>query len=588
MSGVRSLLTVSKAALPCVFGIQRTFPLSAHGSAFPAEKEGPRRCSALWLATLLLTSLLSSACAAQRQPGLAPLPPMGWNDWAHYQCGFTEQTILDNARALVRTGLAARGYRTVTIDDCWMLKSRDSRGNLQPDPQRFPHGMKAVAKAVHALGLKFGIYEDAGSQTCGGFAGSGVPQGGGQDHFLQDARLFASWGVDDLKLDGCNVYSAPGDSQDTAYRAAYRAQSAALFETERPVIFSESAPAYFQGTADWYDVLSWVRSYGQLWREGSDIATFDAKAPDAPRFHSVLWNYAYNLPLGRFQSPGNWNDADFIIGGDGGMTPAETRSQLALWSMMSAPLILSSDLSRLSPAAISVLGNRAVLSVDQDPLGRMATLLRRTPSSDLLLKELAAGRYAVAVLNRTDHPLRVELHAADLGFAQTGCRFSSVDLWSGAPQKGAFTLQANVAAHDTAIWKIRPVLACGAPARMGVVTRLASGGHRDPESYVFCLAASGKVEACSDSPAQRWTVTPAGSLESLGKCLSAANGKLLMQPCVSSDAQRWKYTLTGNLIHRGDRLCLTGRAAQGLTLEMCGRHLLENQTWSLPNDFSHR
>src|SRR6185312_12567805 len=98
-------------------------------------------------------------------------------------CDFTASTILANARALVRTGLAARGYDTVTIDDCWMLKDRDSRGNLQPDPRRFPHGMRPVAAAIHALGLRFGIYEDAGPATCGGFAGSGSPSGGGEPHF---------------------------------------------------------------------------------------------------------------------------------------------------------------------------------------------------------------------------------------------------------------------------------------------------------------------------------------------------------------------------------------------------------------------
>ena len=168
----------------------------------------------------------------------------------------------------------------------------------------------------------------------------------------------------------------------------------------RPIVFSESAPAYFQGTPDWYDVLSWVRDYGQLWREGTDIATFSPKKPDKPRFHSVLWNYAYNLPLGRFQRPGNWNDADFIIGGDDGISVAETRSQLALWSMMSAPLILSSDLARLSPQAMKILSNKAVIAVDQDALGKMATLVRRSPTMDVLFKQLSNGDDAIAVLNR--------------------------------------------------------------------------------------------------------------------------------------------------------------------------------------------
>ncbi|MGC9198005.1 MAG: ricin-type beta-trefoil lectin domain protein [Acidobacteriaceae bacterium] len=547
-----------------------------------ADKGSETRMGAISLA-LLLTALLAPWCVAQSRPTLAPLPPMGWNDWAHYQCDFTAQTILQNARALVRTGLAARGYQTVTIDDCWMLKDRDAQGNLQADPQRFPHGIKPVADAVHSLGLKFGTYEDAGAQTCGGYAGSGVPDGGGRDHFLQDARLFASWGVDYLKLDGCNVYAAPGESQNAAYRKAYLTQSMALRQVSRPVIFSESAPAYFQDTTDWYDVLSWVRHYGQLWREGSDIATFDPKAPNTPRFHSVLWNYAYNLPLGRFQSPGNWNDADFLIAGDAGITPTETRSQIALWSMMSAPLILSSDLNTLSPASISALGNQAVLSVDQDPLGRMATLLRRTPSSDLLFKELAAGRYAVAVLNRGNAPLRVELHATDLGFQPADCRFASTDLWSGAHQLDALSLQAVIAPHDTAIWKIHPVTACGLPARTGVVTRLASGRHRDAESYTLCLASSGTVEACSASEAQRWTVTAAGALESSGKCLAAVDGKVQMQACTSSNAQRWQYTLLGDLINRSNQLCLTGRKANGLTVETCG-HSPANQIWSLPNN----
>ncbi|HEY6455961.1 MAG TPA: glycoside hydrolase family 27 protein, partial [Steroidobacteraceae bacterium] len=282
---------------------------------------------------------------------LAATPPMGWNDWAHYQCDYTAADIVANARALVRTGLAARGYDTVTIDDCWMLQARDSQGNLQADPGRFPQGMQPVAAAVHALGLKFGIYEDAGSETCGRFAGSGEPQGGGKAHFLADARLFASWGVDYLKLDGCNLYVRKGQSENDAYRAAYRAEHSALTQVGRPIVFSESAPAYFQGQPGWYDVLSWVRSYGQLWREGTDMANYHAHAKNPPRsrFASVLWNYSYNLPLGRFQTPGNWNDPDFIIGGDAGMTLAESRSQLALWAMMSAPLILSSDVARLTP-----------------------------------------------------------------------------------------------------------------------------------------------------------------------------------------------------------------------------------------------
>ncbi|HEX8712456.1 MAG TPA: alpha-galactosidase, partial [Terracidiphilus sp.] len=506
-----------------------------------------RKVLFLFLAVLCGTGWCRhSAVAAQARP-LAPTPPMGWNDWAHYQCDFTAQTILDNANALVKTGLASRGYNTVTIDDCWMQKDRDAKGNLQPDPQRFPQGMKAVAQAVHDLGLKFGIYEDSGYSTCGGFAGSGVPNGGGKPHFRQDAKLFASWGVDYLKLDGCNLYMAPGESKNEVYRKAYKEQSAALKRVRRPIVFSESAPAYFQGTPEWYDVLSWVRGYGQLWREGSDVANYHASDPDHSRFDSVMWNYSYNLPLGRYQSPGNWNDADFIIGGDSGMTMEETRSQIALWSMMSAPLILSSDVGKLDSAAIAVLGNRDVIAIDQDPLGKMATLIRRTPAMDVLLKHLADGAYAVAVLNRNADPINVDLSPSDLGFAGADCELGARDLWSGEGKQSTAKLQSQIAAHDTAIWRIQPSSGCGKPARLGAVTRIVAGRQRTAEAYTRCLAAPGSVEACVGTSPETWIVTEDGALKNSAGCLTADGHAATVKPCDSSPAQRWQYSLAGDL-----------------------------------------
>ena len=548
----------------------------------PASAFRPLRSHILVALLLLVSGIACPAFAAPAQQ-LAVTPPMGWNDWAHYQCNFTSQTILDNAKALVKSGLAARGYNTVTIDDCWMQKDRDANGDLQPDPMRFPHGVKPVAQAVHALGLKFGIYEDAGYETCGGFAGSGDPNGGGKDHFLQDARLFASWGVDYLKLDGCNVYAPKGTSSEAAYRKAYAAQNAALKQVGRSIVFSESAPAYFQDSPDWYDVLTWVRYYGQLWREGTDIETFDVKKPDAERFDSVLWNYAYNLPLGRFQKPGNWNDADFIIGGDSGITLAETRSQVALWSMMSAPLILSSDLDKLSPQSVAILGNKQIIAVDQDPPGRMATLVKRSSVTDVLFKPLKGGDYAVAVLNRAGKSLQVDLHPSDFGFAASAaCKIDAQDLWSGKHQS---TLSAGIAPHDTAIWRIHPSTPCGWPNRMGTITMIVNGKNHDIPTYSRCLSSSGQVHSCQGTPEEVWTVTKGGSLESSGKCLAVQNGKPVMQACNSNSTQHWNYNLLGNVIS-SDHKCLTGSTlnnnSQGASIAACG-HNQPDQIWSLPN-----
>jgi alpha-galactosidase len=550
------------------------------------------------LLSLILLLVLLAAVGGKAVPSygapansskLADTPPMGWSAWAHYQCGYTAQTVLSNARALVRTGLAARGYTMVMTTECWMQKKRDAEGNLQADPQRFPQGIKPVAQSIHELGLKVGIYGDAGYATCAGYAGDGQPKGGGRDYFLRDARLYASWGVDYLKLDGCNVYVPAGETKEESYRKAYAAERAALQKVGRPVVFSESAPAYFQGTPEWYDVLTWCRRYGQLWREGSDIANFHAKNPDHPRFNSVLWNYAYNLPLGRFQKPGNWNDPDFIIAGDNGLSLAESRSQMALWSMMSAPLILSSDVAKLSPEAIATVGNKALIAIDQDPLGQMATLVRRTPEMDVLFKRLSDGDYAVAVLNRGDATAAADLHPSDLGFAaSSGCSLDAQDLWGGKDQSATPALQAELASHDTAIWRIHPSAPCGTPTRMGTIVMItAEGRHRSIEGYTRCLAAPGSVEDCTGTRAESWTISPGGSLRSSGgECLAVAKGKPKLEACRPVKSQHWRYTLKGNLISGADHKCLSGAGPdigpQTLVMQPCGNNL-PNQIWSLPN-----
>ena len=546
----------------------------------------------LFVAAACWTSIPSFGAEDGGKSGLYRTPPMGWNDWAHYQCNYTAKTILDNAQALVSTGLAARGYTLVAIDDCWMAKERDANGNLQVNMQRLPDGMKPVADAVHKLGLKFGIYEDAGSKTCVGAAGSGLPQGGGQDHFLQDARQYAAWGIDYFKLDNCNVYVAPGQTEEQAFRVAFEAEHQALESVDRPIAFSECAASVFLGKPDRYTVMGWGKGLGQVFRQGTDIDNFHASNPDRPRFHSVLWNYAYTLPIGRFEGPGYWADPDFLIAGDGGMSLAESRSQMALWSMMSSPLLLSSDLAKLTPEALAIVGNEALIAIDQDPKGQMSTLVARSPQTDVLFKRLADGAAAVAVLNRSETPVRVDLHPADFGFAAgADCTLDAKDLWTGREQTSVSTLHAEVASHDTAIWRIQASTQCGKPSRTGTITLTNEVKNRPfnihaIDGYLRCLTAPGTVGECTGTPSQSWTFTPRGELRSGDQCMAVVDGKPLLQTCSSTDAQYWRYTLEGNLMNNGNSQCLTaagpGSNSQSLGIQVCG-HNLATQIWSLPN-----
>ncbi|MER5640738.1 ricin-type beta-trefoil lectin domain protein [Kitasatospora sp. NPDC002227] len=553
--------------------------------------------SAALSAALVVLPLTATATVAHASPtatsgdgrALAVTPPMGWNDWAHYQCGITEQTITSNADALVSTGLAAKGYSTVTVDDCWMSTTRDSSGNLTADPAKFPHGMAWLGSYLHSRGLKFGIYEDAGSSTCGGYPGSGLGSHGESAHFAQDAATFAAWGVDYLKLDGCNLYTAPGQTQEQAYRQAYDAQAAALRASGRDIVFSESAPAYFQsgewGNQGWYDVLSWVGQDGQLWREGYDIATYDASRPTTSRWSSVLGNYGYDRWIGSFASPGDWNDPDFLIAGDGGLTDEEARSQVALWSMVAAPMILSSDVAHLTPAGLAALGNTDLIALDQDALGRQAAVVSSTSATDVLARPLAGGDRAVAVLNRTGSAQTLSVPLANVGLP--GCTVTAKNLWTGQSSAVSGSLSQSVPAHGTAVWRLTPAAGCGQAVPTGQLT---GNGAKCADDSGSGTADGNPVILydCTGNANQRWVKAADSTVRTLGKCLTAngssSGSPVVLSTCTGSSLQQWTATADGTLTTAGLCLDVTGGGSANLTkLELwsCGSHQA-NQYWSLP------
>lgn len=384
---------------------------------------------------------------AETYPNLATTPPMGWNNWSYYMCDVNEKVVLDNARALVRTGLARKGYDTVTIDDCWMAKQRGPDGELVADPQKFPHGMAYIGRELHKMGLRFGIYQDAGTKTCEKYPGS-------YGHFAQDARLFARWKVDYLKLDGCNVPVEPGLTKEQSYREVYARMSRALRATGRPITFSVSAPAYFQydRTDVWHRVIDWSGRLGNLWRPGRDIA-LEKHSPDA-KWSSIVGNFDYTSRLSHLQRPGRWNDPDFLLAGDSGLTPNEIRSQMALWAVMAAPLISSTDLTTLSPAALEVLGNKEMIAVDQDPLGVQGRLVHRDATSAVLSKPLHNGDRAVALFNSADTPQTLSTTAAAVGLPADG-RYRLRDLATGrtTAAHGRITAR-NVPPHATVLYRV--------------------------------------------------------------------------------------------------------------------------------------
>jgi alpha-galactosidase len=572
----------------------------------------PSRCLAALLGAVLVLGGAAPASASPTATSpdghpLALTPPMGFNNWARFGCGPnvpntgdsgpTEASILAQAQALVDTGLAARGYTTVTIDDCWMTHSRDAAGKLVADPAKFPNGLGHIGTQLHNRGLKFGLYQDIGTTTCGGYPGS-------WGHFQSDADQFAAWGVDFIKLDGCNMPASAGSA--AGYIKAYGDFAAAMKanSSRRDMVFSESSPAYFSigasDLSDWYTVIDAASRSGQLWREGNDVKMFHQAGSawdKSSNGSGVTTQYGYNSLLARYSAPGSWNDPDFLITGDG-LTGDESRSQFALWAMMAAPLILSLDVTTLTPASLAILRNTDIIAVDQDPAGKQAGVVSRNGTVDVLARPLANGDRAVALLNRGTTPIAAGTTLSGVGFLGSGCTATVKDLWTRTTTTSTGPISATVPAHGTAIYRVTPGAGCTGQQPTGQLTGI--GGKCADDSGAGTGAGNPIIlYRCTGGTNQRWTRPADGTLRTLGQCLDAAYRSTdsryvgywaVLNPCDGRATQKWAYERNGFLRNTGlAGLCLDDAAsstadANPLVVSTCAnsRPNQQNQIWALP------
>ncbi len=366
--------------------------------------------------------------------GLALVPPMGWNSWNKFACNVNEKLIRAAADSLVSSGMKEAGYTYIVVDDCWQ-GVRDAAGNIQPDAKKFPSGMKALADYVHAKGLKFGIYSDAGTKTCAGFPGS-------RGHEFQDAAQYAAWGADYLKYDWCDT-----GTQDAP--SSYLTMSQALQATGRPIVFSLCE---WGGTKPWL----WAKNIGNLWRTTGDIADiWDGVHPNGYSI-GVLRIVDMQADLAPYAGPGHWNDPDMLEVGNGGMTDSEYRAHFSLWAIMAAPLIAGNDLATMSQATKAILMNRDVIAVDQDPLGVAGTRIVKDGDAEVWARPLKGGARAVVLLNRGVSPRQIEVTWEQLHYPM-GLMAKVRDLWLHkdlTPATGRAS--AVVAGHAVVMLTIRP------------------------------------------------------------------------------------------------------------------------------------
>jgi alpha-galactosidase len=380
-----------------------------------------------FLLSLAATHVVPPAPAGRAVAALADHPPMGWNSWNKFGCHIDEQLIEQTADAMVSSGMKAAGYQYVNIDDCWMAKERDAQGNLQSDPVRFPHGIKAIADYVHGKGLKLGIYSSAGTMTCQGLPAS-------LDHEVADAKKFAEWGVDYLKYDNCNNEKRPAIPR-------YTAMSKALKATGRPIVFS---------LCEWGENKPWTwgrQAGGMLWRTTGDISD---------RWSSMIQILDQQVGLEKYSGPGGWNDPDMLEVGNGKMTFTEYVAHFSLWAILNAPLIAGNDLRSMSDSTDAILTNRAVIAVDQDWGGEQGSLIVNDTAAhtQVWVKPMKDKSRAVLLLNRGATPTTISVALADLGFTPSS-KYVAVDLWSHSSQGVDQVLQSGVPGHGVAMFIVK-------------------------------------------------------------------------------------------------------------------------------------
>jgi alpha-galactosidase len=397
--------------------------------------------AALSVATLAVAALVTAPTAVALDNGLALTPPMGFNDWNAVGCGVSEAFIKQTAdfihtHQINGHTLQQDGYAFVNIDDCWAQPTRNSAGNLVPNPTKFPDGIAGTAAYVHGLGLKLGLYNDSGTMTC---SSHGFP--GSFGHEAADAMQFAKWGVDYLKDDNCK--QASGQATRSATIARYTAMrdglAAAQRATGQAIVFS-----ICQKGDNGVNTEDWSPGVGNLWRTTGDVH------PDWAHLDS---NIDKNIPLASVAHPGAWNDPDMLEIGNSGLSTTEAQTQLSMWAEMAAPMLIGTKLVSASSTTLSILGNTDVIAIDQDGLGKQGVQISSSSGRRVLAKPLSNGDVAVALFNESGSTATISTTASAISIAQASS-YQLTDLWSKKVTTTTSKISASVPSHGTVLFRV--------------------------------------------------------------------------------------------------------------------------------------
>ncbi|KAH7571206.1 hypothetical protein JRO89_XS05G0267200 [Xanthoceras sorbifolium] len=358
--------------------------------------------------------------------GLGKTPPMGYYfliQSDHLSLSLLMIMIAINVNITISVG----GIAGITFTVILMRPLLGKLGNLLAKNTTFPSGIKALADYVHGKGLKLGIYSSAGYYTCS----KQMP--GSLGHEEQDAKTFASWGVDYLKYDNCYT-----DGSKPTVR--YPVMTRALMNAGRPIYFS---------LCEWGDLhpALWGSPVGNSWRTTGDITD---------NFDSVMSRADVNDMYAEHARPGSWNDPDMLEVGNGGMTKDEYIIHFSLWAISKAPLLLGCDVRNMSKETLEIVGNKEVIAINQDPLGVQARKVRE--DVEVWGGPLSGYKFVMLLVNRNIWPANVTAHLEDIGIPPKTV-VQARDLWEHKTLETLLetNISANLDPHTCKMYLLTPI-----------------------------------------------------------------------------------------------------------------------------------
>jgi alpha-galactosidase len=399
---------------------------------------------------LMSSAVPAAAPPAPKSNGLALTPPIGWSSWNNFGEDINEQLVVETIDAMIANGMRDAGYVFVNLDDGWQrYKGKRSEHPLEVDPKKFPRGMAWLANYAHERGMKLGIYSGPGQTTCAGYTGS-------EGHEREDAKMFASWGIDHLKYDSCCSHR---EAPKTELQRIFKTMSDALMAQPRGIVLHACH-------CGWGDIWEWAAALGvNHWRIGQDISDdFNYPGNREKYYFDVLDQLDRGVGLERYSGPGHWNDYDMLIVGlDGkskqlvgsGASNIEYRTHFSLWAMVSSPMLVGADVRKLDAYSLQTLTNKEIIALNQDAAGNVAQKVRDDGDIEVFAKELADGSHAVLLLNRGAATTEITFSPRrDMQVPMD--RYSVRDLWQHRDMGTYETpFTAEVQSHEARVFRIR-------------------------------------------------------------------------------------------------------------------------------------